>query len=278
MTTLTIDLLEHLKAWFADYCRAFHTGNAVDDRNYDLKEEHTGRVCENIRGIAGEAGVGDDGMLLAEAIALFHDVGRFPQYRRYRTFKDADSANHAALGVTVLREKGVLDKLPKDKQDIVIRGVGLHNVFAIPEQLDAKSALFLKLIRDADKLDIWRVFIDYYRLPEAERASAAGLGFPDLAGYSPEVAACLDRREMVRLAMVRSLNDFKLLQLSWVFDLNFPASFRVIRERRLLEQLVATLPAEARESRAVASLFEFVAHRGGLFKHLQQSSVVKENE
>jgi hypothetical protein len=67
---------------------------------------------------------------------------------------------------------------------------------------------------------------------------------------------------MVRLATVRSLNDFKLLQLSWVFDLNFPVSFRIIRERRLIEQLAATLPVQARESRAVTALFEFVAHRG----------------
>ncbi len=260
---MTSDDLQRLKAWFAGYCRSFYTGNPADDRNYALKEEHTGRVCENICRIGGEEGMDADGLLLAEAIALFHDVGRFPQYRRYRTFKDADSANHAALGVTVLREEGVLDKLAQNEQDIIIRGVGLHNVFAMPAQLDAKSALFLKLIRDADKLDIWRVFIDYYLLPEAERASAVGLGFPDLPGYSPEVAVCLERGEMVRLATVQSLNDFKLLQLSWVFDLNFSASFRMIRERGLMGQLVATLPAEARDSRAVAALFEFVAHQGG---------------
>lgn len=260
---MTADHLQSLRSWFTGYCRSFYTGDAADDRNYALKEEHTGRVCENIRRIAGEAGVGADGLLLAEAIALCHDVGRFPQYRQYRTFKDADSANHAALGVSVLREEGVLDKLWQDEQDIIIRGVGLHNVFAMPEQLDPESALFLKLIRDADKLDIWRVFIDYYRLPVAERASAVGLGFPDLPGYSADVAACLDRREMVRLSMVQSLNDFKLLQMSWVFDLNFTASFRMIRERGLMEQLAATLPAEARTSRAVAALIDFVGQQEG---------------
>ncbi len=263
MTTMTADYLQRLKAWFAGYCRSFYSGNTDDDRNYALKEKHTGLVCENIRRIAGEVGVGPDGLLLAEAIALFHDVGRFIQYRRYRTFKDADSANHAALGVAVLREEGVLDKLAKDEQDIIIRGVGLHNVFAMPPRLDRESDFFLRLIRDADKLDIWRVFIDYYHLPEEERASAAGLGFPDLPGYSPEAAACLERREMVRLAHVRSLNDFKLLHLTWVFDLNFPASFRMVAERDLMEQLAATLPAEARESRAVAALFKFVANQGG---------------
>lgn len=259
---MTTDHLQRLKAWFAGYCRSFYTGNPADDRNYALKEEHTGRVCENIRHIAGEEGVGADGLLLAETIALLHDVGRFSQYRRYRTFKDADSANHAALGVAVLRDEGILDKLASDEQHIIIKGVGLHNVFALPGQLDVESTLFLKLIRDADKLDIWRVFIDYYRLPEAERASAAGLGFPDLPGYSPEVAACLERGEMASLAMVRSLNDFKLLQLSWVFDLNFSASFRMIRERGLMGQLAATLPAEAKESRAVSALFDFVTRQG----------------
>src|SRR6185369_17630796 len=102
-----------------------------------------------------------------------------------------------------------------------------------------------RLIRDADKLDIWRVFIDYYGLPEEERASAVGLGFPDLPQCSPEVLKCLRQREIVQLAAVQTLNDFKLLQLSWVFDLNFPESFRLVRERGCIDALAAVLPTDA---------------------------------
>jgi hypothetical protein len=251
--------LEQFKSWFTGYCRSFYTGNESDDRNIALKEEHTGRVRANILRLGEAAGLDCAGLLLAETIALFHDLGRFPQYRRFKTFKDSISANHAALGGEVLREERTLDKLPKDEQDIIFRGVGLHNVFTLPANLDGESTFYLKLVRDADKLDIWRVLLEFYRLPESERASAVSLGFPDLPGYSPEIIAAIRSGELVRLAWVKTLNDFKLLQLSWVYDLNFPESFLVLRERDFISALAATLPSCEEVRQAVHVVREFVA-------------------
>jgi len=241
-------------SWFSGYCRAFYTGNENYDRNISLKEEHTGRVRDNIRLIAGSIGATDGDLLLAETIALLHDVGRFPQYQRYRTFKDSISVNHAALGGEVLRSEAPLDKLPSHEQDVIVRTVCLHNVYALPATLDSETSLFLKMVRDADKLDIWRVFIEFYGQTEDQRASAVGLGFPDLPGCSPEVVTCLQRREMVRLDTVRCLNDFKLLQVSWVYDLNFSASFRILLERDLIGRLAKALPRDEGVQRVVASL------------------------
>jgi hypothetical protein len=254
--------VERLKSWMAGYCRSFYGGSDADDRNIALKEMHTARVCANILPIARGEGLAENGLLLAETIALFHDLGRFPQYRRYKTFRDSISVNHAALGGDVLRQEKVLDKLPRHEQDMVIRSVCLHNVFAVPPHLDDTGGLFLRLVRDADKLDIWQVFIDYYRLPESERASAVGLGFPDLTGCSAGVIAALEGQEMVKLDTVRTLNDFKLLQLSWVFDLNYATSFRLLAERDLLRQLAATLPEEVRGIAAVQSLLALAGERG----------------
>ena len=115
--------LERLRSWLAGYCRSFYGGGEADDRNITLKELHTARVCTNILPIARGEGVDENSLLLAETIALFHDIGRFPQYQRYKTFRDSISVNHAALGGEVLRQEKVLDKLPRHEQDIVIRSV-----------------------------------------------------------------------------------------------------------------------------------------------------------
>ncbi|ABQ27454.1 HD domain-containing protein [Geotalea uraniireducens] len=253
--------LSALKTWFADYCRSFYSIDADEQRNISLKELHTGNVCDNITRIARDELLNEEQQVLAEVIALFHDVGRFPQYRQYKTFKDSDSTNHAALGAKVLLENNVLAPFPKDEQDMIIQAVRLHNVFAIPEKLSADGDLFLKLIRDADKLDIWRVFIEYYALPESERASAVGLGFPDLPFCSDEVLACLDEGRMVNLSMLKTLNDFKLLQLSWVFDLNFAASFRLLKERDYIGGIAATLPTDGRIAALAKRLREYVEVR-----------------
>jgi hypothetical protein len=93
-----------MKEWFSGYCRSFYTDSMEDNRNFDLKEKHTSLVCTNMNILADSLTLHDNERLTAEAIALFHDVGRFEQYRRYSTFRDDISVNHATLGVRVLAD------------------------------------------------------------------------------------------------------------------------------------------------------------------------------
>jgi hypothetical protein len=88
-----------------------------------------------------------------------------------------------------------------------------------------------------------------------------GLGFPDKPGCSPEVLDCLKRRKMINLSELKSLNDFKLLQLSWVFDLNFPASFRLVLDRGYIDRLSMTLPEDVKVESILVLIREYVAER-----------------
>jgi HD domain len=249
--------LDSLRHWFNGFCSSFYLADPGEQRNIDLKEHHTFRVCANIRRIARAESLDEQLTALAEAVGLFHDLGRFPQYHRYRTFKDSDSVNHAALGADLLVQGMALDKLSQDEQDSIVYSVRFHNAFIMPVDPSGESSIYLKLIRDADKIDIWRVFLDYYGLPEEERASAVSLGFPDLPECSPGVLDALCGREMVNLASVVTLNDFKLLQISWVYDLNFTESFRMVLERNYLENLAAALPPGPRIRSALDSVRRF---------------------
>ena len=251
--------IDQLSDWFTAFC-ASYTRDAADDdrRNYLLKEVHTHRVSDAAVAIATELECNGTGLLLAETIGLLHDVGRFPQYREFRTFRDAESVNHAARSVRVIAEEGILATLPPEEQRLIIRSVALHNVYRMPEFLDERESFFLRLLRDADKLDIWRVFLEYYALPEEERASAVGLGFPDHPDCSPEILDAITEGEMINLVNVKSLNDFKLLQLSWIFDLNFAPTRRKFRERGYLEAFAAALPTDRGVRNALAVIESYL--------------------
>jgi HD superfamily phosphohydrolase YqeK len=238
----TIGDLAALHRWFTSYCASFRSSAAEVQRNYDLKELHTRNVCQAASLITegGDAGR----RMLAEVAGLCHDLGRFPQYRDHRTFRDAESVNHAELSARVLQQTGVLEFLPAPERESVILAVRFHNLFEIPTGLPPETEDLLKVVRDADKLDIWRVFADYFRTPESERASAAALGCPDLPHCSPDVLETVASGKMVQLSALKSLNDFKLLQVSWVYDINFLSTLRLIKERHVLEQMAAMLPEE----------------------------------
>ena len=95
---------------------------------------------------------------LAYLCAVYHDIGRFEQLKRYHTFLDYKSIDHAQLGCEILRQGDFLDELSAREREQVLTAIGNHNRLAIEDGLDEKTLLFAKLIRDADKCDIFRVF------------------------------------------------------------------------------------------------------------------------
>ena len=256
--------LDAFKDWFTEYSRTFYTDNAGDSKNIDLKVRHTFLVCENTIRIARDEQLGENDIMIAETAALFHDVGRFLQYSRYKTFRDSISVNHGRLGAEILREKHVLSQVPLQEQEWIINTVTFHNAFEVPSFDDHKKTLFLRLIRDADKLDIWRVFAEYYQSPEDEQPSAVGLGLPDRPDYSKAVLTCLYEKKTATLAGLKTMNDFKLLQLSWVYGVHFRHAFRLMAERKLIHQISATLPQTEEIAGAIAIIEEFVKVKSGV--------------
>jgi hypothetical protein len=184
----------------------------------------------------------DHELRLAEVTALFHDIGRFEQYARYRTFADRHSEDHAELGVKVLKQLGVLDRCEESTQDLILRTIRYHNRATLPREETEACLLFTKLLRDADKLDIWRVVTDYYHQGGGERNGTLELDLPDTPGFSDAVYHDVLSRKIVDMNHVKTLNDFKLLQIGWIFDINFEPTLRAICSRRYLEMIRDVLP------------------------------------
>lgn len=244
--TTVQSLLPGLRAWFAGYVGRFSSDDPSVQRNMDIKAEHTLRVCGEIRDIGGSLGLSDEDLCTAEACALLHDVGRFEQYSRYGTFLDSRSEDHAALGVKVIEEHRVLGGFDPDAAHLVVRAVAHHNRAVLDEEEGERCLFFLRLLRDADKVDIWRVVTDHYRDGGRHRNPALELDLPDRDRISDRVCDSLMRGELVRVSDLETLNDFKLLQMGWIYDVNFPRTFRIVRERGYLEAIRDALPHSAR--------------------------------
>jgi putative nucleotidyltransferase with HDIG domain len=239
--------------WFSTYAQGFKDDDAEVRRNIILKEEHTHRVVAEILDLGRELGLSSADADIARAIALFHDVGRFEQYARYRTFVDRYSENHAELGVNVLREHGVLDGLDVALKELILRAISYHNRPWLPVDEEKRCLFFSRLLRDADKLDIWKILIDYYHDDRETRNDAIGLGLPESDDLSVEVYNDLVNQRIVDSANVRNLNDLKLLQLGWVYDINFFPTYRKILERDYVGKIQQCLPSSDRVSELCAA-------------------------
>lgn len=125
--------LDFFKIWFLDYVDQFSSPEVFIQENVELKIKHTARVCENILLLAKAENLEEKDCRLAESIALFHDLGRFEQFTKYRTFKDSESEDHALLGVKILENAGILSILSREEEDIILKAVGYHNRMEIPK-------------------------------------------------------------------------------------------------------------------------------------------------
>jgi putative nucleotidyltransferase with HDIG domain len=256
-----------LKTWFSDYVETFRSGDQEQDRNIDLKDEHTRRVCTEILDIGRSLRLNLEDLFLAELTALFHDVGRLEQYARYGTFSDRKSEDHAKLGVKILRKYDVLKGLDPSTRELILKVISYHNRVEIPEGETEACVFFAKLLRDADKLDIWRVVTDYYRQVDGLRNGTIELGLPDGPEISDEVCADLKAGKIVRMRSMKTLNDFKLLQMAWIYDVNFPRTFEILRERGYMEMIRDALP----QSEKVAEMYATI--RSYLEERIRQSQV-----
>ncbi|PKL48571.1 MAG: hypothetical protein CVV42_08850 [Candidatus Riflebacteria bacterium HGW-Riflebacteria-2] len=236
--------LFYFRKWFNDYVATFASEDTLIQINIDLKRDHTLRVCRASQEIGHDLNLSQNDLRLAEIAALFHDIGRFEQFSRHRTFSDKRSFNHAAFGVGVLLKDNVLSRLGIYEQELIIKCISNHNKLILPDENDESVCLHSRLLRDADKLDIWWVVTDYY----SQRATGninpgLELDQPDTPGISPAVFESIMNGETVLFANLKNLNDFKLLQVGWVFDVNFAPTLRRLKERGYLDIIRSYLPA-----------------------------------
>lgn len=253
--------LSEILTWFDRFVVTFRAQSPEDQRNYDLKIDHTRRVRSCMERLATSLRLPPEDRALAEAIAICHDVGRFPQYRDYGTFNDTVSVNHATLAVQTLRSEKILDSLAAERRRLLLQAVAMHNAFCLPEELEPICRRFVMLIRDADKLDIWRVLIEYFATPSGERASAVLWSLPETGVCSARALEEVQAGRLLNRSLLKSADDFKLLQLSWVFDLNFAESFAMVAERGYIETLSGLLPDQPGCREAVDVVRNFVRSR-----------------
>jgi len=249
--------LNLLNSWFDSYVEPFLATDEEGAKNIRLKIKHTRKVCEAMTLLSSGDNLSDNESCIASTVALLHDVGRFNQYQRWRTFRDKESDNHARLAIEVIRDEQILAGLDAAEQLLIEEAVRFHNLLNPPANIKSPTRQFINLIRDADKLDIWRIFVELIKQPPEERASAATLGLPDLPEMVSDVCvAALDSGTVVRLDSTTCFNDFKLLQISWVYDLTSATSRRILLERGYITALADTLPKRRDITKAVEKALE----------------------
>lgn len=228
--------------WFNKYYETFTELSENHQRIFEIKKEHSLRVADIALLLSDKLEWADDDKKLTFLIGILHDIGRFSQMLEFNTFSDEKSVDHAERAITVIKESGLLETLNISNKELVFAAILNHNKFKIQDGLTGQQLLHSKLIRDADKLDIYRVLADYYSKRNADINHTLTWELQKGTVVSPAVAKEILSGKMVSKKNLVSEIDVKIMQLSWVYDLNFRPTFEYLLKHRYLENVYNSMP------------------------------------
>lgn len=256
---------EHIKKTFQEYTDRYDSANP----KIKLKIDHTYRVANLCEQIAQSLELSAAEVDLAWLSGMLHDVGRFEQLRRYNTFSDAQSIDHARFVVELLYDEGLIaDYVPEisttesvadartwrsmgganesptaQSEDMPLSdilqtlriAIGEHSAYRIQKGLDERTRMFCQILRDADKIDIFRVICD---TPMEE---VYGFQTKDIlrSAITPEVMQAFYEHHAVLRKLKKCPADYIVAHGSLTFELVYPESLRIAKEQGYLKQMMS---------------------------------------
>ena len=239
-----MDTFEQARAEFDRLVAQYRGPDGKLEYALAAKFAHTAEVCEiTEKIIAGEGRFSPREALIFRLCALFHDISRFEQYAKFRTFLDPRSFDHGARSAALIDELGLVPELPAEDRACIIDAVRVHNKFAIPDGFPEAHLAAAKMVRDADKLSILRLIIWFFTGDSSD--PTIRLDLPDMPGWTPSILETALQGKCVVYTDMKCINDFKLGLFAWSCDINYPAAAELARDEDLFGRIRALLPASA---------------------------------
>ncbi|NLL78160.1 MAG: HD domain-containing protein [Clostridiales bacterium] len=217
---------------FQKYVEAYD----IRDEKVRLKIEHTYRVSTLCEKIARSLHLSEEDVDLAWLIGLLHDIGRFEQLKNYGTFIDDKSINHAQYGAEILFSQGKIRDYTEDPSEdkVIFTAVSCHNAYRVPNEMEARTEMFCHIIRDADKIDILRVNVDF-PLEEIYNVTSEELR---CGRVTKEVLECFEEEKAIFRKLKKSAVDNVVGHISLVYELVYPVSLELVAEQGYLDKLM----------------------------------------
>lgn len=242
---------------FAEYVRNYDPS----DEKIKLKIDHTYRVAGLCQRIAESLGLSEPDVYIAWLLGMLHDIGRFEQIRRFGTFNDVQSVDHAEFGADLLFKEGLIRKFAEgyyeecelahsgnEEAEQIIKNnehhnkdTGLlemairqHNKYRVKEDLTERQRMFCDILRDADKVDIFKVNADIpmeiiYDVTTEELKNGV---------ITKEVLESFYKKETVLKSVRRSAVDHIVGHISLLFELVYKESYRQAKEQGYVYKLL----------------------------------------
>ena len=206
-----------------------------DLRNKDIlrKQKHSLRVMEISKQISNELKLNEEEIQISALIGLLHDIARFEQRKLYETFHDTKSFDHGDYGEKIL-EKDIRKYIETNQYDKIIKtAVRNHNKFKIEDGLSEKENLFSKIIRDADKLDIFYEAVEMFWKGKEKQIEETVILDKVIEQFKKQLTI---KREDIEQGKNTINNVISII--AFIYDMNFKPSFEILKKENYINRIL----------------------------------------
>ncbi|MCX8074545.1 MAG: HD domain-containing protein [Clostridia bacterium] len=229
---------------FKKYIKNFDTKYGKNS----LKIRHTYGVVNCSEYVSKDLKLSDEDIELSKIIALLHDLGRFEQIKKYDNFKDYVTVDHALIACRILFDENLIRKfIIDDKYDnIIFKAILNHNKYSIEENLNEIELLHTKILRDADKMDNFRVksYDDFENIIDNSNREILENDVITDAIFN----TFMNNKLILSKEKVTSLDSW-ISFIAFIFDFNFRSGFKYINNRDYINKIIDRLDYKKPETK-----------------------------
>lgn len=213
---------------FEEYVRKFDMNN----NNVKAKYFHSLKVMEISRNIASSLNIfSEEEIVLCETIGLFHEIGGFDKKLNYKIFDD-DDKDYSMKSIEILFDGGLIRKIIKDtKYDEIIKlAIYCHNKNGFPSKIPSKVKEICKVIKDAHKIDMFRMTLNYPYVDFNVNTYPSQLAYNEFKKF-----------KVVSSKVDDNSADSIIVILSNIFNLNYRYSYQYIEDQKYVDKIIDSL-------------------------------------
>jgi len=237
---ITEDLLKECHLEFEEFFQSLIIDSPENKRKFEDIRAHSLQVVNNSLLLAKFVLPTDEDKRIAELTALFHDAGRASMISK-NIEASVIQRDHAVVSGEIIQQMGFFQAIPADIQLVIIKSVLNHNKPKLPKLDNEQQSLYARLLRDADKLDIFDSSYRFFK-EKSGIQPAMTIDLLNNSEVSDKMIKSILAGKTCAIEDMKSINDYKLLLISMAFDLNFKYTFRIMSEKQYIQKIYETLP------------------------------------
>lgn len=221
---------------FEQYVRKYDMNNV----NIKARYFHSLKVMEIAKDLASGLGIfSEEEIAVCELIGLFHEIGNFSKTPNFHIDEDDDDTYEKTINI--LFNKKLIREISKDTKydDIIKIALFAYDKNGFPNGIDDKTKHICAIIKDAHKIDSYRLFVNYPYVDTRINGYPNSLVYEDFKKF-----------KTISPKMSENSSDSVLALLSNMYSFNYKYSYYLLKQNNYIAKILDSLTFENKEIEA----------------------------